>query len=59
MTIDSVQATIATVSANAAPVDPKSATGAAPICTDGTVCELGAFQAIFQQLSQAIAKLAR
>ena len=55
MTIDSVQANLAPTSANVAPVDPKSATDAAPICTDGGTVGLGAFQAIFQQLSKAIA----
>ncbi|HEV8377225.1 MAG TPA: flagellar hook-length control protein FliK [Tepidisphaeraceae bacterium] len=43
------------MSANTAPVDPKSATGASPICAHGGAAELGVFQAIFEQLSQAIA----
>ena len=55
MTIDSLPANVAAASANVAQANSKSATDAAPIATDATEgCDpqLGAFQAIFQQLSQ-------
>src|SRR5205814_3575211 len=57
MTIDSLPANVAAASANVAQANSKSATDAAPIATDATEgCDpqLGAFQAIFQQLSQQI-----
>ena len=58
MTIDSAKANAAAASANVAQANANLATDGAPIHTDGAEGpdgQLGAFQAIFQQLSQQIA----